>query len=198
MLSAPFKRTYWRKIYVVCVFFDRILTQVYIFERCCYAEKFGTNLTSNGVAASLQFNAELTEDIVKISENNYNIQSRDVVRQHKRDYLRGNALIKKTRGASHRGILLWCIHIEISFSSSFLSDRFTPEKITQGYPKKLFQHALNNNRHTWFVGAYASYEHLGLITDYIEVLLEKTGVKEKHVGQVIDLSRFGNWEEDSN
>ena len=58
-------------------------------------------------------------------------------------------------------------------------NRYTFENIAAGYPIKLFNYNLENNRNTWFVGSYVSHESTSRITDQIELLLERSGVKER-------------------
>ena len=57
-------------------------------------------------------------------------------------------------------------------------------------PRKLFEYNLKNDRNTWFVGGYTTYESIGRIVDYIELILERTGLKEKHKGIVFDYNRW--------
>ena len=121
----------------------------------CYTEKFMQPISSNGVALSLQFNPDLAETVVKMTNDTYQIQLNDIMRQNKRDYF----------------------------------NRFTLEKTSQGYTKRLFEHTLQNNRFTWFVGGYAAFESLGRISDHVEVILERTGTKPPHQGLVFDESK---------
>ena len=69
-------------------------------------------------------------------------------------------------------------------------NRWTNENVALGKPVDLFNYNLNkseNDRNTWFVGAYASYESVGRVVDYIELLLERSGLKERHQGVVCDI-----------
>ena len=58
-------------------------------------------------------------------------------------------------------------------------NRYNFASTAAGYPIKLFNYNLENNRNTWFVGAYASFEMMARISDQIELLLERSGVKER-------------------
>ena len=58
-------------------------------------------------------------------------------------------------------------------------NRYNFENTAAGLPIKLFNYNLENNRNTWFVGAYTSFEMMARITDQIELLLERSGVKER-------------------
>ena len=68
--------------------------------------------------------------------------------------------------------------------------RYNSDSVAEAMPRKLFEYNLKNDRNTWFVGGYTTYESIGRIVDYIELILERTGLKEKHKGIVFDYNRW--------
>jgi len=64
----------------------------------CYTEKFGVPLSSNGVALSVQFDADNAEDVVKMTEGNYGVKLTDVKRQNRRDYFNRYKIEKVAQG----------------------------------------------------------------------------------------------------
>ena len=72
-------------------------------------------------------------------------------------------------------------------------NRWINQEVEKGKPIELFEYNLENDRNTWFVGAYASYESVGRVVDYVEVLLERAGLKERHEGMVVDIENELYW-----
>ena len=75
--------------------------------------------------------------------------------------------------------------IKAQYQRDYLN-RYTIAEIANGRAQQLTDYTINNDRYTWFLGAYASFESIGKIADHVEVILEATGTKEKIEGPIFD------------
>ena len=119
----------------------------------CYTEKFNVPLTQEGQSNGVSDNEEWNPEVAT---------DLDFVTMDDKD------LHMEPRD------------IQYQHEREYLN-RYNFENTAAAYPTKLFRYNLENNRNTWFVGSYVSFENMGRIADQIELLLERSGVKEKVV-----------------